>query len=173
MKTLKNYLIIALMFIMVFAYKCHAQEGISISVLHDVKLGLGLDKEHNNGKSVMDLIVNVNLEGKQFEYHYFALQLQYERANLQDGYFNRYGVNAMWNLHSLIIPKLKLGFGAGLHMIERPDTGGLGSYSGTIELSYPIVKDLYIIAKNEWLRRPDLITPKLGYNLSAGLNYKF
>ena len=49
------------MFVMVFtASKCMGQNGISGTVLHDVKLGLGSDKEHNNGKSIMDLIVNVS-----------------------------------------------------------------------------------------------------------------
>lgn len=162
------------MFVMAFAYnKCSAQNGISVSVLNDIKLGLGLDKEHLNNSPTLDLIVKVNLEGKQYEYHYFAVQVLYERANLHDGYFNRYGVNAIWNLHSLVIPKLKLGFGVGLHMIERPCTGGIGTYSGTLEVSCPISKKWAITLNNEWLRRPDLITPKIGYNLALGLNYKF
>lgn len=171
MKTIRNYLVLLFMFLMVLC--SNAQDGISVSVLQDFKLGLGLDKEHNGGKSVMDLIVKVNMEGKQFEYYYFAMQVQYERANLQSGYFSRYGVNAIWNLNSLLVPKLKLGFGIGLHMIERPNTGGMGSYSGTLELSYPITKKLALIVNNEWLRRPDLVTPKTGYNLSGGLTYKF
>lgn len=171
MKTLRNLLVIVFMFLLTYLVK--AQNGISASVLQDVKLGLALDKEHNNGKSVMDLIVNLNFEGKQYEYYYFTMQLQYERANLHGGYFNRYGINAIWNLNTLILPDLKLGFGAGIHMIERPNTGGLGSYSGTLEASYPIAKKLRIILKNEWLRRPDLEIPKLGYNLSVGANYKF
>lgn len=150
-----------------------AQDGLSVSILQDFKLGVGADKKHGNDKPTMDLIINVNWEGKQKEFHFFALQLQYERANLHDGYLSRYSVNAIWNLNALILPKLQIGFGIGLGMIERPDNPGNGSYSGLIELSYPISRNLSVITKNEWVRRSELKTPKTGYNLSGGLKYKF
>tara|TARA_R110002049_G_scaffold4063_2_gene29296 strand:- start:7195 stop:7728 length:534 start_codon:yes stop_codon:yes gene_type:complete len=163
----------SLILFMLSVYKCNAQDGISFSVLQDVKLGLGMDKKHMNPNPTLDIIVNMNWEGKQYDYYYFTVQTQYERANLHDGYFSRYSVHGIWNLNTLILPKLKLGFGVGIGMIHRPNTGGLGSYSGTLDVSYPIAKKLSVIAKNEWVRRPDLITPKLGYNLALGLNYKF
>lgn len=167
--------IILIMLMLLFAIACnklYSQDGISASILQDAKLGLGMDKLHKNDTPTLDLIINVNLDGKQFEWYYFSIQMLYERANLYDGYFSRYGVNTLWNFNQLIVRKLKIGAGIGLHMIERHNTGGLGSYSATIDVSYPITKNLSIISKNEWLRRPDLITPKLCYNLSFGLNYK-
>lgn len=151
--------------------KLTAQDKITISLLQDAKLGLGLDKKHKNTSPTLDILINVNLEGMQFEHYYFCMQMQYEYANLYDGYYSRYGVNAIWFFNQLIIPKLKIGAGAGLHMINRHKNEGNGSYSFTFEFHYPIVKNLFIVNKNEFVRRSDLFTPKLGYNLSIGLNY--
>lgn len=154
------------------AFLAKAQNGLSFSALHDVKLGLGLDKQHNDGKPTADIILLMNFEGKQFEYYYFNMQTYFEHASLKSGYFRRYGVNALWNFNTLILPKLKLGFGGGMGVIHRQNTGGLLSYSGIIEVSYPISKHLFIMQRNEFVRRPDLETPKTGYNLSIGINYK-
>ena len=167
---MRNYLIIALMCLI--TYLATAQEGISFAVLQDVKLGLGLDKEHGNTEPTLDIIINMNWEGKQYEYYYFAVQTQFEKANLCDGDYLRYSVHGIWSFNTLIVPKLSLGFGVGLGIIHRPLSGGLVSYSGSLDISYPIFKKVSVIAKNEWVRRPDLITPKLGYNLSLGINYK-
>ena len=150
----------------------NAQKGISFSVLQDVKLGLGLDKEHGNDKPTRDLIVNMNWQGNQYEYYYFALQTQFETAALSGGYFKRYSVHGIWNFNQLVIPKMVVGVGVGSGVIHRPNTGGLLTYSGTIDINYPITKRAFIMLKNEWVRRPDLATPKLGYNLSIGLTYK-
>lgn len=161
-----------LIILTLISFNLNAQDGISFSVLQDAKLGLGMDKKHLNTNPTLDLIVNMNWEGKQFEYYYFAIQTQFETANLHDGNFKRYSVHGIWNLNTLIVPKIKLGFGIGLGIIHRPLSGGLGSYSGTLDISYPIAKNWNVIAKNEWVRRPDLATPKLGYNLAFGLTYK-
>lgn len=150
----------------------HAQDGISFSVLQDVKLGLGLDKTHGNTTPTLDVLINMNWEGKQYEYYYFAIQTQFEKANLYGDNFYRYGVNGIWNFNKLIVPKLKIGFGVGLGIIHRENNSGFGSYSGTLELSYPIAKNLAVIIKNEWVRRSDLPTPKTGYNLAAGITFK-
>lgn len=170
MKTIRNYLIIALMFCM--AYCSDAQDRISISTLHDIKLGLGLDKKHNNGKSVLNGIIAVNLEGKQKEWYYFSVQPFYEYANLQESNYHRYGVNAQWNFNRLIIDNLTVSPAFGFGMINRKGNEGNGSYQFLVDLSYPILKDLEIISRNEWVYRSDLKTPKTGYNLSIGLKYK-
>ena len=161
-----------LILISLISIHLHAQNGISFSVLHDGKLGLGLDKKHLNDRPTLDLIINMNWEGKQFQHYYFAIQTQFETANLYDGYFKRYSVHGIWNFNKLILDKLNIGMGVGIGVIHRERTDGLGNYSGTIEISYPIFRDLSIINKNEWVRRPDLATPKLGYNFSIGLKYK-
>ena len=170
-KMKKQIIIIAIL--IVLAFKCNAQDGLSISVLHDVKLGLGLDKEHGNDKPTLDYIIVFNMDGKQFEWYYFSVQTYYEHAELSSGYFKRYGFNTTWTLNELIVPKLKLGFGMGLGAIHRHLSGGMLTYSGVLEVSYPILKNIDLISRNEWVRRPDLITPKLAYNLSIGIKYKF
>lgn len=147
-----------------------AQDQISFSVLQDAKLLVNGDNR-GNSPGATDLIFNMNWEGKQFDYYYFSIQTQYEHANLRGGYFRRYSVHGIWTLNSLLLPKLEIGFGAGLGMIHR-NSQGMGSYSGTIDLSYPITKKLYASLKNEWVRRSDLNTPQLRYNLAIGLKYK-
>jgi hypothetical protein len=163
---------IFLISIMLFGLNINAQERLSFSVLQDVKLGLGLDKKHLNDKPTLDLIANFTMEGKQFEWYYFSIQMQYEHAFLYSGYFSRYSINGIWNFNRLFIDKLEIGAGIGLGMINRHQNEGNGSYSGTIEISYPITKRLFIVNKNEWVRRTDLQTPKLGYNSSLGIKFK-
>lgn len=171
MKTIKIIIIIIILF---FGGMClmNAQERIGFTALHDVKLGLGMDKQHNNSKSVLNVILAVDLEGKQFEWYYLSIQPFYEYANLQESNYHRYGVNAKWNFNRLVIDKLTVSPGLGIGMIFREGNGGSGSYQFLIDLSYPITKDLSFIGRNEWVRRTDLLTPKLGYNVSVGLNYK-
>lgn len=166
MKTIKKYLIITSIFLTLSAT---SQDKISFSVLQDVKLGLGMDKEHGNFGYTPDIIINANLEGKQFEWYYFSMQVQYEHAELSSGYFKRYSVHGMWNFNQLIIPKLEIGVGVGLGIINRKTAEGLGSYSGTIDVSYPITKKLSVIIKNEYVRRP--LINSFRYNLSGGLKY--
>lgn len=149
----------------------NTQETISFALLHDVKLGLGLDKEHGNDKPTTDLIFNMNWEGKQYDYYYFAIQTQYEHANLYSGYLRRYSVHGMWNFNKLVIPKLKIGAGVGVGSLHREGFGGFANYSGTIDISYLIYKKISIITKNEWMKRPDLPNKKIGYNLSLGVKY--
>lgn len=159
-----------LIIIAIFTLNIQAQNTISFSVLQDIKLGLGMDEEHGNIGFTPDVILNVNLEGKQFEWYYFSMQVQYEHAELSSGYFKRYSVHGIWNLNQLIIPKMEVGLGVGLGMINRKEAEGIGSYSGTIDISYPITKKLHVILKNEYVRRP--LIDAFRYNLSAGLKYK-
>lgn len=165
---MKNILIIFAL----FTLGLPAQDGISVALLQDVKLGLGMDKAHGNTSPTLDVLASLTLEGKQFTYHYFSVQAQYEHANLSSGYFSRYSVNALWNYNQLILENLEFAYGFGLGMINRKHQEGLGSYSGTIELSYKIAKRWGVVLKNEWVRRPDLQTPKTAYNLSLGLKLK-
>jgi hypothetical protein len=115
---MKKYALILLMFLLTFL--ATSQEGISISILQDVKLGLGMDKEHGNDTPTTDLIFNVNLEGMQLEYYYFAMQVQYEHANLSGGYLRRYSVHGIWNFNQLIVPKLTVSPAIGVGAIHRP-----------------------------------------------------
>ena len=165
---MKNIITIIVMFLI--TWYATAQEQISFSVLQDAKLLVSGDKRGNSAGTT-DLIFNMNWEGKQFEYYYFSIQTQYEHANLNGGYFKRYSAHGVWTFNSLVLPKLEIGFGAGLGMIHRHGSG-TPSYSGTIDISYPITKKLYATIKNEWVHRSDLNTPQLRYNLAVGLKYK-
>ena len=170
MKTLKNILVIVFMFLLTWAST--AQEGISFSVLQDVKLGLGLDKEHNNDKPTLDIIALMNWEGKQQTHYYFAIQTLFEHAQLSSGDLTRYGVNGVWNFNQLIVENLTVSPSLGIGVLRRPNSGGLLTYSLGCETSLKVLKNVSIVLRNEWFKRPDLKNKKLGYNLAFGINYK-
>lgn len=167
---LATAIILMIIFWSVVYTQCSAQNRITASVLHDVKLGLGLDSKHNNGKSVIDIIGNINLEGKQFEWYYFSTQLQYEYANLQQTNMHRYTVNFLWNFNQLVIPKTTFSLGFGGSMIHREGQSYL-SYGLVNDIKHPLNKNIALVAKNEVYRRGDLYTPKFGYNFSVGINF--
>lgn len=156
----------------ILAYTCHSQDGLSFTVLQDIKLGLGMDKEHGNDRPTPDFIIAINFEGKQFEWYYFSMQSYFEHADLKSGYFRRYGVNATWTLNQLIVNKLKISVGGGIGVIHRENIGGLLTYSLVNEISYPITKHFYVIQRNEFVKRNDLSNRKFGYNSSIGIGYK-
>lgn len=153
--------------ILLLALNLNAQDGISVGVFHDIKLGLGMDEEHGNDKPTLDLLLNVSLEGKQFQYYYFSVVPFFEIAQLEGGDFKRYGVSLMWNFNELILDGLEIGIGTGFGVIHRPES--YASYSFTADLSYTITKGISLALKNEWVRRSELKTPKLGYNLMFGI----
>lgn len=150
----------------------NSQEQLTFGIYQDVKLGLGMDKEHGNDKPTFDMIFNVNMEGNQFEYYYFSVQAQYEHADLYGGKFDRYGVNLMWNFNKLIIDDLTASFGFGGHVISRPWIDGMLSYSILNELSYEINDFLDVSLKNEFVKRSDLLNNKLGFNMYFGFKIK-
>jgi hypothetical protein len=136
-------------------FKCTAQDHVSVSVFQDAKLLIiGDDKGNNAGTA--NLLISFNLEGKQFEYYYFSMQPFYEYADLNGGYFHRYGVNAAWTLNKLVVPKLEASIGVGIGAIHR--TGlGLASYQFIGQLNYPITPWLFASARYEIVRRSDLV----------------
>lgn len=158
------------LFILLFSLSLNAQDGISVGMFQDIKLGLGMDKEHSNDKPTLDLLLNVSLEGKQMTYYYFSVVPFFEMANLHGGDYKRYGVNLVWNFNRLIVEGLEIGVGAGIGVIHRPES--YASYSFTADLSLPILKTVSVALKNEFVRRSELKTPKTGYNLSLGIKVK-
>jgi hypothetical protein len=86
----------------------------------------------------------------------------------------------MWALNRLLIPKLEASIGLGLGIIHRGkelQIGGLGSYSTTGELCYPILKDISLVAKYEIVYRSDLVElynerQKLKPNFAIGIKIK-
>lgn len=147
--------------ILLISVSTYAQNTVSFSVSQDLKLG--------NEKTI-DVILTANLEGKQFSYGYFTLQPFYEYSNVNKEDFHRYGVNAIWFINRLIVPKLELGFGGGLGVISRYGAGNV-SYGLINEISYPISKRFDVMFKNEFVRRTDLKDPKTNYNLAIGLKF--
>ena len=145
----------------------NSQEKIQFGTYQDIKLGFGQDEEHGNVSPTLDLLLNVSLEGKQFKYYYFSIVPFFEMANLHSGDFKRYGVSLMWNFNRLLIERLEIGIGTGFGVIHRPES--YASYSFTADLSCLIAKGISLGLKNEWVRRSELKTPKLAYNLSIGI----
>jgi hypothetical protein len=150
---MKNILILLISLTILNTY---SQETISFSMLQDAKLLITGD-DKGNPPGTTDLIFNMNWEGKQFEYYYFSIQTQFEYANLQSKFY-RYSVHGIWTLNRLFIPKLEASIGLGFGVIHRDiDIDGMGTYSATGELAYPITKKIMVLAKYEIVRRSDLI----------------
>jgi hypothetical protein len=149
-------IMLTMVFIFIFGIiKCNAQEHVSVSVFQDSKLLL-LGDEKGNNAGTANILVSLNLEGKQFEYYYFSMQPFYEYADLNGGYFHRYGVNSVWTMNKLFIDSLEASLGAGIGMIHR--TGlGLYSYQFIAQLSYPITPWLFASTRYEIVRRSDLV----------------
>lgn len=156
------------LFILLLALNLNAQDGISLGVFQDIKLGLGMDKEHGNDRPTLDKIFNISLEGKQLKYYYFSVVPFFEVAALHGGDYKRYGVSLMWNFNQF--RWFEIGVGAGFGVIHRPES--YASYSFTADLSHSISKSVSIALKNEFVRRSELEVPKLGYNLSFGIKLK-
>ena len=144
----------------------NAQEKISIGIYNDVKLGLGLDKEHLNPNPTLDLIINVNLEGKQLNGYYFSLQPFYEQANLHSGYFKRYGFNTTWTFNSYY--RFETSITTGLGMILRHGIQ-LPSYQIGSEVSYELFSRFKIALKYEFIRRGDI--QAFRHNVYGGFKY--
>jgi hypothetical protein len=162
---------ILLLLFALFTISTYSQEHIRIGLFQDGKL-LVSDDDHNNTAPTLDLTLSVDLQGKQFNYYYFSIRSQIEYADLWSGELYRYSVVPMWNFNKLIIDKMEIGVGAGYSMISR-DGFAWNSYSLVGEITYPISDNWKFGMRNEWVRRRDLQTPVLRYNLSFGIFYQF
>ena len=135
---------------------CFSQQKLSLSVYQDTKLLITGDNKGNDPLTP-DLIFNMDWEGKQQTWYYFSIKTQYEFANLVGGKFYRYTVNGICNFNKLIVPKMEFGIGLGFGALHRPNTDGLGTYSLTTELNYPLTKNIKASVKYEIVRRSDLV----------------
>ena len=160
--------LLLLLFIAVQTF--YAQDKISFGVFQDARLLIS-DDDYGNTAPTLDLIFNMDWEGKQFTYYYFSIKSQYEQANLQGTTFRRYTINTMWNLNRLFIPKLEAHLGVGIGMIHRKPLSAF-TYSATSELTYPLFKRIRIALKYEYVRRNDLETPQFKHNGAVGIQWE-
>lgn len=162
------------LFLLLFTFltlSLYSQEHIRVGLFQDGKL-LVSDDVHNNSAPTIDLTLSFDLQGKQFEWYYFSVRPQIEYANLWSGELYRYSVIPMWNVNKLNINKLEIGVGVGYGIIHK-NGGASSSYSFVGELTYPFADDWRFGIRNEWVRRSELQTPVLRYNLSFGITYEF
>lgn len=145
-----------LIILILFPLLLTAQSSLEISVTQDARL-LFLGDNKGNEAGTLNTVINLNMQGKQYEYYYFSISPQFEFANLKDKFY-RYSVNGIWTFNRLIIPKLEAGIGIGAGIIHRDniELAGQLSYSFTGELSYPITKKIKATTKYELVKRSDL-----------------
>lgn len=161
---------IFLLLLTLFSLSIYSQEHKRAGVFQDGKL-LVSDDEHNNTAPTLDLTLSFDLQGKQFEYYYFSIRSQIQYADLWSGALYRYSVIPMWNFNKMIINELEVGVGVGFGMIHK-NGGSSSSYSFVGEITYPLAEDWRFGIRNEWVRRSELETPVLRYNLSFGVLYE-
>ena len=118
MRTVKNYLIIALMFLMTYA--ATSQEQFSVAVYQDVRLLITGDNKGNEALTP-NLILRAVMQGNQQTYGYLTIFPEFEYAKLHEEYY-RYSANIGYTLNRLLIDSVEMGCYAGWGMIKRNNT---------------------------------------------------
>ena len=162
--------------LILFPILIYSQSSLEIGITQDARLLL-LGDDKGNDAGTLNTVINFNMQGKQFEYYYFAISPQFEFANLKDNYY-RYSVNGIWTFNRLIIRNFEAGIGIGAGIIHRDNLNIRGqlSYSLTGELSYVLNDNLKLTTKYELVKRSDLEVlyndKGLKPNFYIGLKYK-
>ena len=154
-----------------FTLSVFSQEKIRVGLFQDGSL-LVSDDTHGNTAPTIDMILSIDLQGKQFSSYYFSIRPQFEFADLYSGKFYRYSVISMWNFNTLDVDGVEFGIGTGIGMIHK-NGGASMSYSFVAELAYPFAEDWRVGLRNEWVHRSELETKPLRYNLSFGVTFEF
>lgn len=165
MKTLKNYLTIAFMFLITFL--ASSQEQVSISVYQDAKLLITGDNIGNSA-GTLNVVLKANLQGNQQQYGYMIVSPEFEYANLKGGEYQRYSANVGYVFNKLILNNFEAGITAGWGWINRDNfTFHSASINGL--LNYKINNRFKISTQLQLVDRTDLEIPELRLSGFIGL----
>ncbi|WP_299052323.1 hypothetical protein [uncultured Polaribacter sp.] len=153
-----------LLFITFFFSICYinAQDLITLSGHQDFKL-LTIGDERGNAPGTLNLITTLKHEATQQKLGFYVFGIDYEKANIKDGYerysgFVGYTFNFVFNDPKLkITPAINYG-----KIVRRGKTSS--SISGTIQTAYNVSKKVRLSTKFQYKQRSDL---KIAYNLNV------
>lgn len=161
-----------LIYFLFLAATATAQVGLGL--YQDAKLLVSGDG--TNPAPAVDLIIELNLDGKQYKTHYFTMKACFEYAKL-DSNFARYSVHAGWVFNKWY-QNFEYGIfiGAGLlHRGKDYRLGGLPTASVMGEINYLLNPKLKLAVKYEVLYRTDLKnlwgSSPVKPNLALGVKY--
>ena len=131
-----------------------AQEKVSVSILQDVKLATLGDKDRNYSPFTTDILIRVNMQGKQQEHGYMIVFPEYEYADIAYGY-NRYSANVGYTFNKLFLEDLELSASIGYGFITRKKKSN-ASYGFNGIASYKLTKNTKILLNLQYVNRTDL-----------------
>lgn len=167
----KNSLLFFLLFFVSSTF-FYAQDLISVSFHQDLKL-LAFGDDLGNRSGTLDLITRIKYEGKDKKIGFIVLGIEYERANIKDGFtrysgFFGYSINPFFNETNLYITPA-IGFG---NIARRKQIST--SWSGSLQIAYKLSNSLKISSLIQYTERSDLKTTnnknETRYSFFIGLN---
>jgi len=150
--------------LILFPLLIFSQSNVSLGVYIDPKLTLFGDGKHYD--ATLDFKVEIELQGKQFEYYYFSIKAQYENAQLRPQ-FTSWLIAPGWNFNQLIVPNTSIGIFPTVGFINRFGEGFF-TYGATGEISYKIGR-ISLSLQCQAIDRPDV--PKFGLSNYLGIKY--
>jgi len=154
--------------LILFPLLMFSQSQVTVGVYIDPKLTLFGDGKHYD--ATLDFKVELELQGKQFDWYYFSIKAQYEHADLKPQY-TAWLVAPGWTFNQLVIPNTSIGIFPAIGFINRYGEGFF-TYGATGEISYIAIRNkLSISLQCQAIDRPDV--PKFGISNYIGIKYNF
>jgi hypothetical protein len=120
-----RFIIITIIVILILGiFSGWSQSKISFSIQQDAKLALKGAYEDSN-KGTLDLLLRLNMQGKQDKWGYFIVFPEFEYAEIKYNY-KRYSANVGYTFNKLFIKNTEASFNVGWGFIDR---GGRNSFS--------------------------------------------
>lgn len=160
-----------------------SQERVSLSFYQDVKL-LFLGDTHKNKAGTMDLLIKINMHGRQSNIGYPVYNITYEQANLRV-LFKRYSINLGYTINQInqnvysILNRIELTPSIGYGIIYRywkNEAIPYDNWSLSTQITYQINSSIKIAILNQLIRRTDIKRkvnqPKIiRYSLFLGMEF--
>ena len=166
------FVILTLGFWMAALQFMHSQNGVSISVLQDLRLATTGDGYYSPG--TLDINFNAKLEGKQGKVGYLIVVPEVEVADLDYGY-TRFAFGVGYAFNDWNIKNVHTSIYATYGFILR---GGLSTQSFGLngDITYKVSDRVGIVALAQFQERSDLKLMygkgKIGFSGFIGINFK-
>lgn len=131
-----------------------AQNNITASILQDAKLGIIGDKEHAYKAGTLDILVRVNMQGKQTKSGYLVIFPEFEYAKIK-GDYKRYTANVGYTFNQFVMQGVEVQATAGYGWIDRYSKAFF-SWTFTASIKYKISPNFKIILLSQLTQRKEL-----------------
>ncbi|MGB1307543.1 MAG: hypothetical protein ACPG6B_01435 [Oceanihabitans sp.] len=144
-----------LIYILLF-FTCflQAQNNITASIFQDAKLGIIGDKEHGYKAGTLDILVRVNMQGKQTKSGYLVIFPEFEYAKIK-GDYKRYTANVGYTFNQFVTQGVEVQATAGYGWIDRYSKAFF-SWTFTGAIKYKITEDIKVVLLSQLTERKEL-----------------